>query len=721
MATMLVRGITRNLMVAMALIKALQAEELDWAVRYEDGSRIEGRLKNVTTLTHADDRAEIEKKGRVFQRPASWLRQTGLRPFDPPRWIGFANGDRLPALLRSYEPADPHEGLPNRLVLDPGVIQVGREGKRDLGVWHDQVVRIVGEPEDAPALGPGALVLDGGQTMIPRAMRWRSDNLRVLAADGIQTVPIASLRSWRAAKPDTMVAVLRDVASVAPNHRLMRIETVDGAVITCAENRVREIDDGRFLAHPLWSIHALQIRVPDIAHVTYLRPGEVPLVALPAATLHERGFTGFTWRWRAGRNVRGGFLRVGDERSAIGIGSHSDSAIAFDLPAGAERFTAWVGLDAMVGRGGCAKVSLHRDELDTKPLWESGFLRGGGEPVRIDVGVSGAERLILKTDRAHEGRPPGADPFDIRDMVDWLEPRVRLRGTPEAQPQPMSVLSGWSIEPADRVEFVQSWSNRREGWWPALRTRGKEPVRLTRTVRIDYENARLALGFARDRADRPGHGAQVLANGEKVGAALNGDPRTNEAAEDQLSQRVYWLSRLVGQEVELTIELLPYGDGESAGLFLAPLALGPLVENLADPASLPVPDVLLTDLKPTETELSAEGRIAPGTCANAKELAPHGLRLEQGFALRAGSRVSYALDPSHRRFVAVLGLADGWQENGYAIDLDGEPFWEKCCFGRGQALHQLDIEIPAGHQTMTLRVEKGESFGAWGNAGFVTQ
>jgi hypothetical protein len=34
--------------------------------------------------------------------------------------------------------------------------------------------------------------------------------------------------------------------------------------------------------------------------------------------------------------------------------------------------------------------------------------------------------LILVADAAHQGRPAGTDPLNIRDVVDWIEPVIEL-------------------------------------------------------------------------------------------------------------------------------------------------------------------------------------------------------------------------------------------------------------------------------------------------------
>jgi hypothetical protein len=46
--------------------------------------------------------------------------------------------------------------------------------------------------------------------------------------------------------------------------------------------------------------------------------------------------------------------------------------------------------------------------------------------IELPRSSTGRRVLLLVADSEHEGRPPGADPFDIRDSMDWLEPHLEL-------------------------------------------------------------------------------------------------------------------------------------------------------------------------------------------------------------------------------------------------------------------------------------------------------
>ena len=60
-------------------------------------------------------------------------------------------------------------------------------------------------------------------------------------------------------------------------------------------------------------------------------------------------------------------------------------------------------------------------------LWDSGVIQGkdGLRPTG-PIDVKGMKRVLLATELAHDDRPPGADPLDIRDDVVWLAPMVKL-------------------------------------------------------------------------------------------------------------------------------------------------------------------------------------------------------------------------------------------------------------------------------------------------------
>ncbi len=124
-------------------------------------------------------------------------------------------------------------------------------------------------------------------------------------------------------------------------------------------------------------------------------------------------------------------MRSDQQASGWGIGVHADNTLWFELPPFVRSFQARIGLDDSVGTGGCVRVRIFANVPEGKPLYESPFLVGSQQV--IDTGlidlpgpVDGRRLLILVTDQAHQGRPQGADPLDIRDEFNWIEPVLGL-------------------------------------------------------------------------------------------------------------------------------------------------------------------------------------------------------------------------------------------------------------------------------------------------------
>jgi hypothetical protein len=61
---------------------------------------------------------------------------------------------------------------------------------------------------------------------------------------------------------------------------------------------------------------------------------------------------------------------------------------------------------------------------------------------------------------AHDGRPTGADPYDVRDLVDWLEPVVSLdpaqlaAAVQRRMPRTIAAWQGWHVDDAEAVPLV---------------------------------------------------------------------------------------------------------------------------------------------------------------------------------------------------------------------------------------------------------------------------
>lgn len=356
--------------------------------------------------------------------------------------LEFANGDRLPARIVGYVPEDGFRPARFKVSLECA-LQAGAGNA--LFVRVAAVTRIIGArqplfPHEAPAV-----LLTDGRKLSPRSQRWTESGLRMLTEQGILDVAFSDLADVVLAGLDRTAAALAE--SLAARHsgydRLYRLSTRDGAIVTTtrcglqsetALERRRDrfrtptrVTRNYFVCQPAWSYESLRMLDESLCLFSVRAAGEIPLSCLSVKTLAERSLLGAVQPWRRDLSVRGGILEAGELLSDVGLGLRSHTEVCFDLPEGATEFSTWVGLDRNVGTGGCVVCKVFAGEPSGPPLWESGFLRGGEEPQRVGpLDIAGIQRLVLVVEYGHEGRPADADPFDVRDEVVWLAPRITV-------------------------------------------------------------------------------------------------------------------------------------------------------------------------------------------------------------------------------------------------------------------------------------------------------
>ncbi len=116
-----------------------------------------------------------------------------------------------------------------------------------------------------------------------------------------------------------------------------------------------------------------------------------------------------------GRSVIKTPLRIGSRQFEHGLGAHSVGHIRVYSPDPIERFSAWIGVDhneRTQGGAGSVGFSVH---ARGEELHRSRVMRGGQEPVRIDVDVGGAHVLDLHVDDGGDG--PACDHADWAEAV----------------------------------------------------------------------------------------------------------------------------------------------------------------------------------------------------------------------------------------------------------------------------------------------------------------
>ncbi|MBC8874202.1 MAG: NPCBM/NEW2 domain-containing protein [Planctomycetes bacterium] len=661
-------------------------------------------------------------------------------------FVEFANGDILPGkVMRASDPTSNEQIHPHLVVVPEGTLPIPGQQPGEIRVRQSSVRRIALVPGRQRSNRPGLMVYRNGSEVTAKSMRWLGAAIRALTESGILTVGLNELAELHLPERDAVEALLDDAtwSAVGSDDLIVSVRTTSGGRLTYPRSMVQtSFSDGRrtksLAVQPVWALDAIRLADQAVVFRTYRRAEEIPLSLLPVSSVEYRTAL-HLWPWGRNHNVLEKTLRAGGILADLGIGTHSHSEIAFDLPPHARQFYGMVGLDDSVADGGCVRCKVYRDTADGTPLFASGFLTGSQDPAKIGpLTIQGAQRLALVTEFGHEGRPADTDPLDIRDHVDWLMPWVKVDLTAVKRPAAdlarwFAPLEGWNVDDAIRKRInARPWWNRKTGRWVMAlspdankNVADVEPVAATRREKITLSNAYIYIAAGRDTTDSTYHNIQLQIGGEQHATTLNGDLRTN-AGPGSLHDRVWGLGGYVGKEATLSLVLTPQGDDNAkpAGIVWGTVAMRPLIENLPEDGQPIKPDVPLTSLKPTAaTYRGRPVEILAGKLPDGTSLKVLGYPFSTGFGVRVGTSITYELDPSYRRFVAVLGLADGWQAVGpYEILLDDEVFWtssEPKTFDRNTPGCQLDIPIPEGHKNIQFRLQGRDSSGAWAAAGFM--
>jgi len=446
--------------------------------------------------------------------PIRWLLdQTLPLPTLPNSFVETTTGDRLPGSVVAFRGGDqtPFQQQPEHFLVqseaDVGISPAQRASPTRVSARHVQ--RIVWHRRRSNRLQPRTLFLrDGGQVEF-RAARFSAESVTLLLEDGTRKIPFSDIAELHFKSTDSWHAHFDELCLISPDglSRILQVVTVRGLIATASmsrfDARVRgdSEDSGRWLhgVQPAWSLDMIWVRCADIRLRRSFAPDEVPLARIrpePANRLMDPNSTG--WPWRLNENVLGGPLRAGGKAFGWGFGVHAAQELRFPLPASALTLETWLGLDHVVGQGGCARGRIVLEHARDKPLYESPLLVGSNQvaasgPVLLPDGQQAPRKLILISDAAHDARPPGADPWEIRDFLDWGDPLIKLR--PQHLPRELerhvanniAAWRGWQVQTQDTglhgVNVVSSAPEKRGGFDYAVGIHGSA-LELARRVTI---------------------------------------------------------------------------------------------------------------------------------------------------------------------------------------------------------------------------------------------
>lgn len=457
------------ILAVLIAARSAAAAEPRYVARFADGSRHEG---NALVNWH-EINAQPQLEGRSLldsNNHFRWLRDRTLSPAPPlAAYVEFITGDRLPGNVVGYDAlGDDYDPLPAHFLVEPlCTLRPPQDPVRPtLRIVASSVKRIVWQARERAKFQPGNLLLRDGRTVAFRAVRFDDGVASVLTAEGTRKVSFSEIAEAHLPAADFWQRYLEELAVLSPQGtaRLFQLETTDGLTITGSRDRMAIHAQGggnepnRWFhgLQPGWSLDILWVPSEKVWLRRSFAANEVPLSRVPPNEVKHQSTLGKLGEpWQRDRSLSGEPLRSGGREWGFGFGTSTTTDLVFELPPGAKFIRGSIGLDRLAGKGGCAKGIVSCGSKELAKLWESPVLQGSD--VSHDFGPlpcpapAEKQRIVLRADALHTGRPAGADPLEIRDFIDWLDPLVEfdpaiwLPQTRQKLSSALPALAQWQI------------------------------------------------------------------------------------------------------------------------------------------------------------------------------------------------------------------------------------------------------------------------------------
>jgi hypothetical protein len=444
---------------------------------FDDGSRIASHeLRDWN-----DPQAQPRIADRLLfdaSRSMRWVidrQQWNARP--PRAFVEFVGNDRLPGEVVGFQSGreSPFEALPPHLLVRPeselqppddpmpGVVRVTIE----------RVQRVAWEHRPTLDYRPATAFLRHGGEITFRSARWSTGGVTLLLDGGVKELAFSDLAEMHWPARDPWAAYAEEVAVLSPDlsSRLMQWDTLDGGRYTASTARFQarhwgdrnRPDAWHHLVQPAWSLDALWVRFRTVHTWHSWPPHEPPLGRFGPSASDRKSVFSSGWRWQRDRSTQDNRLRISASEFAAGFGVHASTDLMFDCPPEVQAIRATCGLDAAAEERGCVHLSVVTGE--STPLFLRRSVIGSAEAIETGwlavppVSDGAKRRITLRADMAADDRPAGADPFDIRDVVDWGDPQVRLdvaalqRAAAAHALLAIPGLAGWVVSDADRANL----------------------------------------------------------------------------------------------------------------------------------------------------------------------------------------------------------------------------------------------------------------------------
>lgn len=487
-------------------------------------------------------------------------------------YVEFHGGDRLAGrVVRFVEEGDVPE-VPAHLIVEPSVdLSLPKVFSRSqVRVRADWVQRIVRRPPAGTGMPPKSITVLNGAPESFRSFHWRPDGISILTESGPKQVLFTDLATFDTGAWQPWEAWQRQLAALSPTlaSPILRMDLADGTRLTTSLERMRarslgsdEPEKWFHLVQPAWSLDLLAVPHRKIRRRTLFGPHEAPLSAIePSASRHRAIFSQAWGIARTDANVRGEALRAAGREFGWGFGVHAAHELEFELPRPARTFHAKVALDPTAS--GCARA---RVQLGERSLFESPPIIASGQAV--DCGplslTASRARLVLIADAVVAGRPTGAEPFDIGDLFNWLEPIIEFDPTDlrrEVEPQYLfahSTLATWSADPVSAGNWrLLNRFDESDVAAPCYRLLASldGPLTLTRDVAVRRERGEMLLTLGRPGETSAKASIEISLDGRRVHREA-----LPAAASAEPLRIAIPLANARGDSVEISVRIDPAG------------------------------------------------------------------------------------------------------------------------------------------------------------------
>jgi len=555
-------------------------------VRYgallNDGSRITGR--ELSSWYEKSKEPKLDGKPLFKENHARWLidqwRKISEGERTPEEYVEFFGGDRLPAKVLGFRfgNEDPSWTHPPHLVVDPTIgVHWPDKQPTPVRVTTHWLRRVVWQKRMGEQYRPATVFFRDGRMLEFRSLRWATNSVVLLREQGTMEIPFDQIAELHMARMSPWDAHFEQLAVLLPEGkgRWMQWETWTGITVTGSLNRFdagsrggNEANNWQHLIQPAWALDPLWLAHVQVRIRRYFSTNELPLTTLEPIASKQRNSLGGGWQWQQMRNVEGDLLKANNLEFGWGFGVHTYNELEFELHPAVRKFRTSMALDRSVGAGGCAKGLIYAGPAEGKPLYEGKILVGSNEVLdtgNLDWPQDAARKLTLVADPVSQGRPAGADPLDIRDTFDWLEPMLELdQGEVEKEIR-QRVLRNyptwrhWTMSESSKPLLQNQWdgTNQREPRFRMVAAAG-EKLSFKRKFEIEDGQNWLMLAVSRIESGTQPSRVQVKINGREAGK-FEVPVRRSSGDPDPMALPV---DKYRGKEIE--VEVIQTGDGPTA-------------------------------------------------------------------------------------------------------------------------------------------------------------